>query len=151
MNIWENIIYILGTSEKYQKKRKISGRLFVQILFQYAIRYFDIRFDNNILKASKKEIWTCSISARIMNNCGKLLSDPHAQFTRRKKLVHQCSFIGPKLFRKSGLKITRTEVELTNKRGHKLICSHYEPYVRPCKQLPCVIYLHGNSSCQIEA
>lgn len=40
---------------------------------------------------------------------------------------------------------------MTNKRKLKLECSHFEPVIRPCERLPCVVYLHGNSSSRLEA
>ena len=42
---------------------------------------------------------------------------------------------------------------MTNYNGLKLACSHFEPISeeRVAEQLPCVIYLHGNSSSRIES
>ncbi|KAL8271190.1 hypothetical protein Esti_004851 [Eimeria stiedai] len=51
--------------------------------------------------------------------------------------------LGPDLF----------NLELVNRRNMRLQCSHYEP-VLPAgerRQLPCVIYLHGNCSSRVEA
>ncbi|CAE8669900.1 unnamed protein product [Polarella glacialis] len=55
----------------------------------------------------------------------------------------------------------RTDLVLENPRGQKLECSLFEPVRRPGapqseeeeweEQLPCVIFLHGNSSCRLEA
>ena len=47
----------------------------------------------------------------------------------------------------------RTDFELVNNRGFKLICSFWEPFdeERERVNLPCVIYLHGNSSSRCEA
>jgi len=47
----------------------------------------------------------------------------------------------------------RTDFELVNNRGFKLICSFWEPFdeERERINLPCVIYLHGNSSSRCEA
>lgn len=58
---------------------------------------------------------------------------------------------GPKEFKLRKKSYKRTDFQLTNKRGLKLECSHFEPVIRPCEQLPCVIYLHGNSSSRLEA
>ncbi|KAL6077665.1 Serine aminopeptidase S33 [Balamuthia mandrillaris] len=43
--------------------------------------------------------------------------------------------------------------QLTNPRGYKFKCSHWEPAedFRPAKQLPCVVYLHGNQGCRLDA
>jgi pimeloyl-ACP methyl ester carboxylesterase len=40
---------------------------------------------------------------------------------------------------------------LLNYRGQRLRCSHFQPANRPAEKLPCVIYLHGNSSSRLEA
>jgi len=45
----------------------------------------------------------------------------------------------------------RTDFELRNQRRFKIKCSFWEPRVRVCDRLPCVIYLHGNSSSRVEA
>lgn len=42
-------------------------------------------------------------------------------------------------------------MELINYRNQKLQCSHFEPEVRVADKLPCVVYLHGNSSSRVEA
>jgi len=56
---------------------------------------------------------------------------------------------GRKLFKRHSMKIERTDVEIINKQKLKLQCSHYQPYNRPCKDLPYVMYLHGNASCRL--
>ena len=50
-------------------------------------------------------------------------------------------------------KVTRTDLELLNYRGQRLKCSHFQPSPgdRVAEKLPCVIYLHGNSSSRLEA
>lgn len=60
--------------------------------------------------------------------------------------------LGPKEFQIKGRKYKRTDIDLENERGLTLKVSHYEPIdsQRPCPQLPCVIYLHGNASSRIE-
>ncbi len=47
----------------------------------------------------------------------------------------------------------RTDFTLLNKRNLKLCCSFWEPFdeERECERLPCVVYLHGNSSSRVEA
>ncbi|CAD8073106.1 unnamed protein product [Paramecium sonneborni] len=49
-----------------------------------------------------------------------------------------------------GVQIKRKDFQIKNKRGLKLECSFFEPVQKPCEQLPCVIYLHGNSSNRLE-
>lgn len=45
--------------------------------------------------------------------------------------------------------------QVTNERGQRLRCSHWEPQEYPAAaeggQLPCLVYLHGNSSARLEA
>lgn len=50
-----------------------------------------------------------------------------------------------------GVKVKRTDIQIVNKQKLKLECSFFEPVNRPCEQLPCVVYLHGNSSSRIES
>jgi len=45
---------------------------------------------------------------------------------------------------------TRTDFGLDNVRGMELQCSHWEPVVRESDRIPCVIYMHGNSSARVE-
>lgn len=61
--------------------------------------------------------------------------------------------LGPLEFRLQHRSYTRTDLDLTNDRGLILKCSHFEPRhdYRVAEQLPCVIYLHGNSSSRLEA
>jgi pimeloyl-ACP methyl ester carboxylesterase len=51
------------------------------------------------------------------------------------------------------MKVSRTDMELLNLRGQRLKCSHFQPIgeSRVAAKLPCVIYLHGNSSSRLEA
>lgn len=66
---------------------------------------------------------------------------------------YDLSALGPKEFSWRGRRFVRHDLQLTNDRGMKLECSHWEPHPedRPRKELPCVIYLHGNSSCRLGA
>lgn len=61
--------------------------------------------------------------------------------------------LGPKKFVLKGRQYKRTDIDLVNERDLTIKWTHYEPIdsQRPWKQLPCVIYLHGNSSSRIEA
>ena len=61
--------------------------------------------------------------------------------------------LGPFKFEINGKCYKRTDFELINNRGLKLICSFWEPFdeEREKINLPCVIYLHGNSSSRCEA
>mmetsp|Transcript_21813 Transcript_21813/g.55723 ORF Transcript_21813/g.55723 Transcript_21813/m.55723 type:complete len:265 (-) Transcript_21813:1257-2051(-) len=68
---------------------------------------------------------------------------------RRKYTV---SDLGPKEFRLGSVKVRRTDIDLPNGRGLTLKCSHFEPKTRTTAgPAPCVVYLHGNASCRVEA
>lgn len=69
---------------------------------------------------------------------------------RPPRAEYDISDLGPKSFMYCGRQFERRDIELTNTRGLKLACSHWEPVEgeRPAKELPCVVYLHGNSSCR---
>ena len=66
---------------------------------------------------------------------------------------YQQEELGPFKFEINGKCYKRTDFELINNRGLKLICSFWEPFdeERERINLPCVIYLHGNSSSRCEA
>ena len=74
-------------------------------------------------------------------------------FIRPPRDEYAVSDLGPAEFRMKHCNYVRTDLELTNDRGLVLKCSHYEPApdYRVAEQLPCVIYLHGNSSSRLEA
>ena len=61
--------------------------------------------------------------------------------------------LGPFKFELKGKCYKRTDFELINKRSQKLMCSFWEPFdeEREAPRLPCIIYLHGNSSSRCEA
>ncbi len=61
--------------------------------------------------------------------------------------------LGLEKFSINGKYYKRTDFTIQNKRNLKLSCSWWEPFdeEREYKRLPCVIYLHGNSSSKAEA
>ena len=61
--------------------------------------------------------------------------------------------LGPEKFEINSKFYKRTDFTLLNTRNQKLQCSFWEPYdeEREYPYLPCVIYLHGNSSSRCEA
>lgn len=63
------------------------------------------------------------------------------------------SDLGPEKFNIKGKNYKRTDFTLVNNRNLKLHCSYWEPYdeERDYERLPCVVYLHGNSSSRAEA
>ena len=60
--------------------------------------------------------------------------------------------LGPKRFRINQKYYKRSDFSIINNRNIKLMCSFWEPFdeERECTYLPCVIYLHGNSSSRCE-
>ena len=60
--------------------------------------------------------------------------------------------LGPEKFRINQRYYKRSDFYLINDRNIKLMCSYWEPYdkEREYTHLPCVIYLHGNSSSRCE-
>ena len=63
------------------------------------------------------------------------------------------SELGPEKFEIKGKFYKRTDFSIKNKRNLRLQCSFWEPYdeEREFERLPCVVYLHGNSSSRCEA
>ena len=59
--------------------------------------------------------------------------------------------LGPKEFVFCRKKFKRVDFDLINKREYTIKCSMWEPLDRPNDVLPCVIYMHGNSSARLEA
>jgi len=61
--------------------------------------------------------------------------------------------LGPEKFNIRGRNYKRTDFSIVNNRNMKLQCSMWEPYdeEREYDRLPCVVYLHGNSSSRAEA
>lgn len=61
--------------------------------------------------------------------------------------------LGPEKFSLYGKNYKRSDLIIYNKRNLKLNCSWWEPFdeERDFTQLPCVIYLHGNSSSKAES
>jgi cephalosporin-C deacetylase-like acetyl esterase len=61
--------------------------------------------------------------------------------------------LGPIQFNIGHMNVVRTDIEITGFRNHKMQCSHFEPLEteRQWDDMPCIIYMHGNSSCRTEA
>jgi len=62
---------------------------------------------------------------------------------------YSLSDLGATIFFIEELCIKRTDIKIKNKQGLNLECSWYSP-LGSNVALPCVIYLHGNSSSRIE-
>lgn len=62
--------------------------------------------------------------------------------------------LGPPTFLIESTPIHRTDLILKNRRGLPLKCSHYEVLNQKTRQSdpgPCVVYLHCNTGCRLEA
>jgi len=64
---------------------------------------------------------------------------------------YELEHLGPPEFTFSGQHFARIDYDLLNERSMKICCSHWQPLERRAPQLPCVIYMHGNSSARLEA
>jgi len=72
---------------------------------------------------------------------------------RPPRMKYEQRALGPQTFAFSGKRFVRRDLELTNSRGHKLVCSwwKFDPEDAPAAQLPCVVYLHGNAASRLAA
>ncbi|CAH0513279.1 unnamed protein product [Peronospora belbahrii] len=60
--------------------------------------------------------------------------------------------LGPTKFSFVGQDFIREDFVVVNDRKQKLVCSHWRPMTSiTVNTVPCVVYLHGNSSCRLEA
>jgi pimeloyl-ACP methyl ester carboxylesterase len=61
--------------------------------------------------------------------------------------------IGPPLFQTPGdrgLLVTRTDFTVQNQLNQRVECSWWKPRDPTKAKMPCVVFLHGNSSCRID-
>lgn len=72
---------------------------------------------------------------------------------RPPRSLYDVSKLGPSQFQFCGRTFKRTDFTLVNPREQRLCCSLWEPIEsdRPSATLPCVIYMHGNSSSRLES
>jgi hypothetical protein len=72
---------------------------------------------------------------------------------RPPRSTYDVSKLGPVQFHFCGKSFKRTDFTLVNPRELRFCCSLWEPADsdRPGEALPCVIYMHGNSSSRLEA
>ena len=85
---------------------------------------------------------------------GKVLGDKYDDLwklvIRPEREDYSLQELGPVKFKHNQKYYNRTDFNLKNKRNLNLCCSFWEPEVRKYPKLPCVIYLHGNSSSRTE-
>lgn len=89
---------------------------------------------------------------------GSLLTDTYGtlwkMIIRPPRAQYSVSELGPSKFRLGTSAFERKDLQLINDRGQRLECSHFCPLVAagaPLPRQPCVVYLHGNCSCRLEA
>jgi len=72
---------------------------------------------------------------------------------RPPRTCYRVSDLGPTSFSWSKCRFMRLDFRLTGARGQQLSCSWWRPSTSTScgSPLPCVIYMHGNSSCRLEA
>mmetsp|Transcript_32337 Transcript_32337/g.32960 ORF Transcript_32337/g.32960 Transcript_32337/m.32960 type:complete len:547 (-) Transcript_32337:425-2065(-) len=70
---------------------------------------------------------------------------------RPPRCEYDISQLGPNMFNFCTKPFTRRDFTLRNSRDLEFSCSMWEPVQRPNPVLPCVIYMHGNSSARLEA
>lgn len=85
----------------------------------------------------------------IKNSYGALVN----AIIRPPRSLYDPSKLGPVQFNFGGRSFKRTDFNLVNPREMRFCCSLWEPIEsdRPSSSLPCVIYMHGNSSSRLEA
>lgn len=74
-----------------------------------------------------------------------IIRPPRAEYSPEHDLLDQEFMLKGKWYQ-------RKDIEVKNKRGDVIQCSHYVPILNPDgKPLPCVVYCHGNSGCRADA
>ena len=91
-----------------------------------------MNFIKNIFSSAYEELWKAVI--------------------RPNRDIYEDKDLGPEKFSLKKKWYKRTDFTIINKRNYKLACSFWEPFdeEREHPRLPCVIYLHGNSSSRCE-
>lgn len=69
---------------------------------------------------------------------------------RPPRAIYSVEMLGSRSITRHGLAFIRRDFELRNERGEKLQCSWWAPS-DPRAVLPCVVYLHGNAGCRVDA
>ncbi|KAL0490956.1 hypothetical protein AKO1_009774 [Acrasis kona] len=94
------------------------------------------------------------MNALRISNLSHLWDDVCNLIIRPQRCVYEPSVaLGPRLFTLGNKIFERKDFDISNKRGLKLQCSHYQPIEtqRAAEKLPCVIYCHGNCGSRCDA
>lgn len=108
------------------------------------------------LQVSKMACFLALIDLRVDMGYWYMIRHGYSQLVnliiRPPRAEYDVADLGPSQFEYNGRRFKRTDLDLENKRNMTLKCSHWEPEEqdRPTQHLPCLIYLHGNSSCRLE-
>mmetsp|Transcript_30138 Transcript_30138/g.70308 ORF Transcript_30138/g.70308 Transcript_30138/m.70308 type:complete len:425 (+) Transcript_30138:100-1374(+) len=78
-------------------------------------------------------------------------SDCVAAIIRPPRANYTMQDLGPSTFRIRGRPFRREDFQLRNDSNLALECSWWVPDAQDTPPLPCVVYLHGNSSCRVDA
>ncbi|DBA05199.1 TPA: hypothetical protein N0F65_005049 [Lagenidium giganteum] len=73
---------------------------------------------------------------------------------RPPRATYELDDLGPDKFPFAGREYMRVDFTVVNDRQQTLQCSHWRPVqddIDGVTEFPCVVYLHGNSSCRVEA
>jgi len=90
-----------------------------------------------------------------MASCMTIISEAYdslwRMIIRPPRELYSPEDLGPDRFASQGTSCERTDFHLMNGRGQRLECSYWRPCSGLLGALPCVVYLHGNSSSRLEA
>lgn len=108
---------------------------------------------SNYCPASHTERWLRprwpTICTRLANGYSELVN----AVIRPPRAEYSISELGPNALKWGGRHFIRSDFHIPGANGFQLACSWWQPVSADqlTEQLPCVVYMHGNSSCRIEA
>mmetsp|Transcript_61780 Transcript_61780/g.143744 ORF Transcript_61780/g.143744 Transcript_61780/m.143744 type:complete len:402 (+) Transcript_61780:58-1263(+) len=90
-----------------------------------------------------------------MPGCLRLLRHGYQELVdavvRPPRAEYSSQDLGPPTFRLGGQLFERSDLTVVGAGGLTLACSWWQPKTRLAPELPCVVYMHGNASCRLEA
>jgi hypothetical protein len=110
----------------------------------------DIIQDENSVRSTGSALTGSSSYYTMLKNSYQTLVNAIIRPTR---LNYEITNLGPEKFHFAGKNFQRIDLTLTNNRNMRFECSWWEPVTedRLGRELPCVIYMHGNSSARLES
>lgn len=88
------------------------------------------------------------------NRFGDIFEDVCKLIIRPERAEYVLDDLGPTLFRlgeNETARFERRDLALENMRSQQLRCSWFLPEQADASTLPCVVYLHGNCGCRLDA